>query len=64
MSDRFGRYAVEMCRLAATQLGWRPGEFWRATPDDLLNALPRPGSADGPPTRAEIARMMEEERGG
>lgn len=64
MSERFSRTAAELYRFAAVQLGWRPDEFWRATPADLLGALPRAEAAGDPPTRAEIARMMEGERHG
>ena len=35
----FGEAAVRLCGAAAQLLGWRPDEFWRATPADLANAL-------------------------
>ena len=33
--DSFGASAVRLCGLAARVLGWRPGEFWAATPAEL-----------------------------
>ncbi len=46
----------------AARLGWRPEEFWMATPADLLNALgPMPeGDALG---AAELRRLMEDDNG-
>ena len=35
----FGEAAVRLCGAAATLLGWRPGEFWEATPAELAAAL-------------------------
>ncbi len=50
------RYAVSM-RL----LGWRPSEFWHATPTELAMALADPAEAAGgpPPDHDTISRMME-----
>ena len=62
MSERFAQAAADLCRFAAVQLGWRPDEFWRATPADLLGSVPLAEAAGDPPSRADIARMMEEER--
>ena len=33
--ERFGNSATLLCGLAARVLGWRPGEFWAATPAEL-----------------------------
>lgn len=48
---------------AGLLLGWRPDEFWRATPDELetaLGALAQAAGGDGtPPDRAMIARLQE-----
>jgi hypothetical protein len=41
----FGERAVELASLAASLLGWRPDEFWNATPDELAAAL---GLSAGP----------------
>lgn len=64
MSGSFGEVAAQLCRFAAGTLGWRPDEFWAATPAELLGALPQAAPSDAPPTRAQIARMMEQERHG
>jgi hypothetical protein len=49
------------CSLSARLLGWRPGDFWNATPTELLSALrdPETIAATQPPSRELIARMME-----
>lgn len=35
----FGDMAARLCGLAANQLGWRPDEFWHATPAELAGCL-------------------------
>lgn len=50
--------------LAAQMLGWRPTEFWQATPAELVAAFREPrnlGLAQGP-DRELIDRMMEREK--
>ncbi len=39
MTATFGEAAVRLCGAAATLLGWRPSEFWDATPAELAAAL-------------------------
>ena len=61
MSPRFGDAALALCALAARTLGWRPEEFWSATPVELATAL---GAGAGPVAapgvdRALLARLME-----
>ena len=48
MSDRFGASATRLCTGAAMLLGWRPAEFWDATPAELALALNAQAVADGP----------------
>lgn len=49
MSDSFGDAAVRLCGAAATILGWRPADFWEATPAELAAALgPLTSSSEGP----------------
>jgi len=57
----FSDAAVRWCSLSARLLGWRPGEFWNATPAELAMALAAPDEAavPPPPSREMIARMME-----
>lgn len=61
MSARFADAAARWAGLAAQALGWRPAEFWTATPAELAMALAAPESlvAVPPPSRETIARMME-----
>lgn len=55
---RFSEGAGRLAGLAGTLLGWRPDEFWRATPAELAAVL----EALAPPTgglgRDELARLM------
>lgn len=45
----FGDAAVRLCGAAATVLGWRPAEFWNATPAELASALtPMATEVEGP----------------
>ena len=55
----FAECAGRLAGVAGALLGWRPDEFWRATPAELaavLDALAGDGAvgADG----AELARLM------
>lgn len=61
MTATFGDAAARWCGLAASLLGWRPAEFWNATPAELGMALAAPDdlAASPPPSRDTIARMME-----
>lgn len=62
MSDaaRFANAARRAARVAAALLGWRPAEFWAATPDDLRTALGLDAASDdAPATGAMLARLME-----
>ena len=48
--------------VAARVLGWRPDEFWNATPAELAAALaPDPQPAASPLSRADMQRLMEQE---
>jgi uncharacterized phage protein (TIGR02216 family) len=56
----FAESARSLAGLAGALLGWRPDEFWRATPAELaavIEALmPEP---EPPASRADLARLME-----
>lgn len=57
----FSEAAGRLAGLAGAMLGWRPEEFWRATPAELagvLAALAGDGAA-APVTRDELARLKE-----
>lgn len=61
MTPCFGDAAMRWGALAARLLGWRPDEFWNATPTELAMALAAPDdpTTPPPPSREMIARMME-----
>ena len=59
MSD-FARAATRLDGPSGALFGWRPGDFWNATPDELaalLTALD--GEAPVPPDAGTLARLME-----
>lgn len=69
MSDRFAHVAMALCGLAARQLGWRPAEFWQATPGELLTVIAPPSDTTlpaqttAPLDRATLQRLMEQDHG-
>lgn len=52
--------------LASRMLGWRPAEFWQATPAELASAIREPESASGAlaPGHDLIAQMLERDSNG
>jgi len=55
---------MRLFALAARALGWRPGEFWSATPAELAGALAPLGEAPGAPlARTDLVKMMERDNG-
>lgn len=62
IKPRFGPAALTLCALAARHLGWRPHEFWAATPAELAAAmgLATAGGASLPCLdRDTLQRLME-----
>lgn len=60
----FGSGARRLSGLAARLLGWRPHEFWAATPAELAAILaPDTASGAAPLTREEMNRLMERDHG-
>jgi len=55
----FAPGALTLCALAARALGWRPGEFWAATPAELAACLADPGAPGAPFARGDLNRLME-----
>lgn len=53
--------AARLAGFAGAVLGWRPDEFWRATPAELASVVQALGSEAQvpPPGRNEIAALME-----
>lgn len=60
MSARFTESATRLAGLSAALAGWRPEEFWRATPAELAAVL---GAFDadeaGAAGRDELKRLTE-----
>ena len=55
--SEFGGRALHLSGAVALLLGWRPGEFWEATPAELAAALGPAGQAEAPDSEA-IAELM------
>ncbi len=61
MSQSFGPGAARLAGLAGQLFGWRPAEFWGATPAELA-AILAPTSSDAEPlSRTDLNRLMERE---
>lgn len=65
MTDRFAAAALQLCGLAARSLGWRPHEFWAATPAELAASLGllAPGATASGLDRQTLQRLMEHDHG-
>lgn len=59
MTKCFGPAARQLAGLSARLLGWRPDEFWRATPAELSACLAPPEGAAAPLDRTEFNQLME-----
>ena len=55
----FGDQARRLAGAAAALLGWRPDDFWQATPAELLTALMPEGEAGEPPVGEVIDALMK-----
>lgn len=57
----FAPAALTLCALATRSLGWRPHEFWAATPAELAAALGllSPGAGSPGLDRQTLQRLME-----
>jgi len=61
MSERFAPVAGRLAGIAGRCLGWRPDEFWHATPAELAAVLAQPvGDSPAPFGRDELRRLMEQ----
>jgi len=64
VSETLDSCALALCALAARTLGWRPHEFWGATPAELVAALGHSASPTGPGIdRETLLRLMETDNG-
>jgi len=60
----FGEYAARLSAIAAQVLGWRPRDFWSATPAELACALgPIDAAATEALDRDELNKLMEQDNG-
>ena len=60
--EAFASSAARLAGLAGALLGWRPGEFWSATPAELatvLGAMRGEAGAAATATAEDLARLME-----
>jgi len=57
MDATFGAAAAALCSAAAAVLGWRPNEYWNATPSELALALAPPQPAGDVPARELIEAL-------
>lgn len=65
MSAGFGKVTARLCGQAALLLGWRPDEFWAATPEELACVIGAHAPATGEGLdRKTLDRMMERENDG
>lgn len=55
---KFGTHILRYVALSAQTLGWKPDDFWQATPADLATALHNPSAPQAMPfQRADFARL-------
>ncbi len=59
MTRAFGPGALRLAGLAARALGWRPDEFWQATPAELAAILLPPTESGEPLSRHDLNQLME-----
>jgi uncharacterized phage protein (TIGR02216 family) len=55
----FAAAAARLAGLTGALLGWRPDEFWRATPAELAAVLQAMGGDDAAASGADLQRLME-----
>lgn len=56
----FGERAAELSGLAAALLGWRPSEFWEATPVEFAAALGAGASEAELVDRESLHRLLNQ----
>lgn len=63
MSDSFVDHAARLSGRICALLGWRPAEFWAATPAELaaiIAALSGDTESRAPPDPGLVAQLMKE----
>lgn len=56
----FADMARRLAHLAAVAMGWRPGEFWAATPAELVTTLGLDAPADDRPADTAMLKGLME----
>lgn len=65
MSESFAAGAARLAGLVARALGWRPDDFWTATPAELAAILASDGDIPAAGLgRDELTTLMERDRDG
>ncbi len=65
MSGHFAGGARRLSGLVPRLLGWSPEAFWSSTPAELSAILaPEAGGEPAPLSRADLNRLMEQDRHG
>ncbi|WP_126172194.1 phage tail assembly chaperone [Altericroceibacterium xinjiangense] len=65
MSECFGAVALRLAGLVPRSFGWRPDDFWKATPAELAAILsPASGEEECPLSRTELNTLLEREQDG
>ena len=61
MTANFAEAAARLAGMAGAILGWRPEEFWRATPAELATILEAMGGGDAAQTAGinDLNRLQE-----
>jgi hypothetical protein len=64
VSERFSDGAARLAGQIPRLFGWRPGDFWDATPAEIAAVLTasEPGDAE-PLSRSELEQLMERDDG-
>ncbi|WP_299328672.1 phage tail assembly chaperone [Parasphingopyxis sp.] len=63
ISETFAQSAARLAGLAGAMLGWRPDDFWAATPAELATILQvfSDDAPDGvPAARSDLSALMEQ----
>ena len=58
--DRFGQCAARLSSAASILLGWRPDDFWNATPAELALSLQAPADGVEGPDLSTIAALRRQ----
>jgi hypothetical protein len=59
MNGLFGDGAARLAGIAGAWLGWRPDEFWRATPAELAAVLRVLAPDASAASSGDLVRLME-----